>query len=208
MKDEAPLTEETKKRRHKKRRTILIVCLSLAALAGIVLISLMIYGKAQMKKIPGMSFEECLTYTLGGSSDGIITVGIIGDGEASYTVYGEAGKELPHELHTYEIGSLTKTFTAALIQKAVDEGKIKPGDTLDKYLPLPAEISYPTILQLLTHTSGLKGYYFEAPMIGNFFAGRNDFCGITDDMILSKRQTLTMQCVRQVKMLAKGPQKG
>ena len=27
-------------------------------------------------------------------------------------VYGENGKELPAELHTYEIGSLTKTFTA------------------------------------------------------------------------------------------------
>ncbi|MEE1154011.1 MAG: hypothetical protein UH241_02535, partial [Acutalibacteraceae bacterium] len=29
-----------------------------------------------------------------------------------YKVYGEGGKELSGELHTYEIGSITKTITA------------------------------------------------------------------------------------------------
>ncbi len=146
-----------------------------------------------MKKIPEMSFSECLEYTLGGNADGVITVGIIKDGEVSYTVYGQDGKELAKELHTYEIGSITKTFTAALVQKAVNEGKVKFDDTLDKYLSLPDNNNYPTIEELLTHTSGYKGYYFASPMIGNFFAGRNDFCSITDEMVLNKLKSLDIK---------------
>lgn len=53
-----------------------------------------------------------------------------------------------------EIGSLTKTFTAALINKAVFEGKVNTSDTIDCYLALPAGNDYPTIEELLTHTSG------------------------------------------------------
>ena len=45
---------------------------------------------------------------------------------------------------------------------------------------------YPTIEELLTHTSGYNGYYFEAPMIFNFLVGRNDFCGV-DKMSVLKR---------------------
>ena len=45
------------------------------------------------------------------NADAVITVGIVKDGQISYKVYGENGKELPAELHTYESGSLTKTFS-------------------------------------------------------------------------------------------------
>ena len=48
------------------------------------------------------------------------------DGQASYKVYGENGKEL----HTYEVGSLTKTYTAVLINKAINEEKIKGKNVL------------------------------------------------------------------------------
>ena len=34
--------------------------------------------------------------------------------------------------------------------------------------------------------------YFETPMIGNFFAGRNSFCGISRDMVLTKAKRLDM----------------
>ena len=60
------------------------------------------------------------------------------------------------------------------------------------HLPLPEGKSYPTIAELLTHTSGYGVYYFETPMIGNFFAGRNSFCGISRDMVLRKVQGLDM----------------
>ncbi|MBO2517864.1 MAG: serine hydrolase [Clostridiales bacterium] len=146
-----------------------------------------------MRKLPGLTFAEALEYTTKNNPDAVITVGIIKNGTASYKVYGENGKELPPELHTYEIGSLTKTFTAALINKAIGEGKISIKDTIDCYLTLPAGEYYPTIEELLTHTSGYKGYYFESPMIGNFFKGRNDFFGIAKDMVLNKIGRLEMK---------------
>ncbi len=175
----------------KRRRAALAVVSAVVLLAAGAAAGLAIYGREQMKKIPDMSFADCLNYTLEGSENGVITVGVIKDGQAEYTVYGKDGRELPKEARPYEIGSLTKTFTAAMTAKAADEGRLSPDDTIDKYLPnLPADKAYPTISDLLTHTSGLKGWYMEYPMIGNFLKGRNDFCGVTGDMVVRKLASL------------------
>ena len=175
----------------RKKRVILIMA-SVVLCAALVLGGLMIYGKAQMGKIPGLNFMDALRYTTQGKPDARITVGIIRDGQASFTVYGEDGQILPEENHVYEIGSLTKTLTAAMISRAVTEGRIRLDDTIDVYLSLPDGKSYPTIAELLTHTSGYSAYYFETTMIGNFFAGRNSFCGISRDMVRRKVQGLDM----------------
>lgn len=165
---------------------IFILC-AVLAVTGI-----MAYAKYQISRIPELTFREALVYTTENDKNAVITVGIIKDGQLSYTVYGENGKELPAELHTYEIGSLTKTVTAALINKAVTEGKLDINDTIDNYLPLPDGGDYPTIKELLTHTSGYKGYYFERTMISNFFKGRNDFYGITKEQVLDQAGELHM----------------
>ena len=144
------------------------------------------YLQSQKNKIPDLSFEEALQYTTKNDSDAVITIGIIRDGTASYKVYGENGRELPHEAHFYEIGSLTKTFTAALVRQAIEKGKLDIDDAIDKYLDVPAGKDYPTIRELVTHTSGYREHYFEFPMIMNHLKGGNDFCGITKDMILKK----------------------
>lgn len=58
----------------------------------------------------------------------------------------------------YEIGSVTKQFTAAAILQLRDEGRLSLDDDLTKFLP-----DYPTggrsipIRRLLDHTSGIKG---------------------------------------------------
>lgn len=176
-------------RKTKKVIVIIVVVILCVALAfGVI----MIYGKYQISKIPELTFMEALEYTTKDNADAVITVGIIKDGEGSYMVYGENGKELSAEPYIYEIGSLTKTFTAALINKAITEGKINIDDTIDCYLPLPNDNQYPTIKELLTHTSGYKEYYFESPMISNFFKGRNDFYGITKEMVFQKASDLSM----------------
>ncbi len=129
----------------KKWKILLIAVLSVAVCAGLALSGLSLYGKYQMSKIPALSFQEALEYTTKGKANAVITVGIIQNGTATYTVYGEDGKELSQELHTYEIGSLTKTFTAALVSKAVAEGKMDLDATLEQYLSLPEGNVYPTI---------------------------------------------------------------
>lgn len=159
---------------------IVIICVIL------VIVGFNLYGKHQLSKIPELTFDEALEYTTNQNKNAVITVGIIKDGDVSYRVYGESKEVLPRKLHTYEVGSLTKTITAALISKAIDEEKISFDNRINSYLNLPVEKQYPTIIQLLTHTSGYKPYYFETPMIKNFFIGRNDFYGITDEMVLKQ----------------------
>lgn len=58
----------------------------------------------------------------------------------------------------YEIGSVTKTFTAALLMKMISEGMLNLSDSIDRYLPevqWPDQTFVPTVLQLVTHTSGI-----------------------------------------------------
>src|SRR5690606_20307920 len=60
---------------------------------------------------------------------------------------------------SYEIGSVTKQFTAVAVMQLVEQGKIRLDDDITKYLP-----DYNTqghtipIRRLLDHTSGIKGY--------------------------------------------------
>jgi CubicO group peptidase (beta-lactamase class C family) len=133
-----------------------------------------------------MDFEEMIIYTTQGNPDAVISVGITQNGQTTFTVYGQDGVTLPFEEPTYEIGSITKTFTASLLCKAINESKISLDDSIDEYLDLPEKAYYPTIRRLVTHTSGYKGYYFEKPMIANFFNGRNDFFGISESMLLER----------------------
>ncbi|GAA2969478.1 serine hydrolase domain-containing protein [Actinokineospora diospyrosa] len=54
----------------------------------------------------------------------------------------------------YRIGSITKSFVAALVMRLRDEGRLDLNDPLDKHVPGTA-IGAVTIAQLLAHTSGL-----------------------------------------------------
>jgi CubicO group peptidase (beta-lactamase class C family) len=57
---------------------------------------------------------------------------------------------------TYNIGSMAKQFTAALVLKLVDRGRLSLTDSVGRHLPgLPPAWNAITIEQLLNHTSGL-----------------------------------------------------
>jgi CubicO group peptidase (beta-lactamase class C family) len=57
---------------------------------------------------------------------------------------------------SFEIGSMTKQFTAVAIMQLVDKGLIKLDDNISKYLNLNFKENTVTIRQLLNHTSGIK----------------------------------------------------
>ena len=82
------------KKAGKSRKKMMIILISVVLCAALVLGGLMIYGKAQMGKIPGLTFMDALNYTTQGKPDARITVGIIKDGQASFTVYGENGQKI------------------------------------------------------------------------------------------------------------------
>ena len=181
-----------KRQKRSKKKMVIIVVTAVVLCAALAVGAFSVYGNIQMKKLPGLSFADCMEYTNGGDTGAVITVGILKDGQMSYKVYGEDGKELPAELHTYEIGSITKTLTAALINKAIGEGKISLDGTIDEYLDLPEGNNYPSIKELLTHTSGYKSYYLDGQMIRNTLTGRNSFYGVGRDKVLSKAASLSM----------------
>src|SRR5688572_12812045 len=61
----------------------------------------------------------------------------------------------------YRIGSLTKTFTAAMIFQFVEEGKLKLSDTLDKFFPQIPNAGKITIAHILAHRSGIHDFIKE-----------------------------------------------
>ena len=58
----------------------------------------------------------------------------------------------------YDVGSLTKQFTAAAIMKLHEQGKLSPQDKLTKYFEnVPADKAGITLHHLLTHGAGFPG---------------------------------------------------
>jgi D-alanyl-D-alanine carboxypeptidase len=67
----------------------------------------------------------------------------------------------------FEIGSITKEFTAALIMKLQEQGQLRVDDSITVYLP---EYNFPspiTLRMMLTHTSGLADFT-NFPQLGDW----------------------------------------
>ncbi len=56
----------------------------------------------------------------------------------------------------FPVGSITKSFTAALVMLLVSDGDLDPGDALGEHLAdLGPQVGRPTVAQVLSHTGGL-----------------------------------------------------
>jgi len=95
--------------------------------------------------ISEMSSIEMIEYTAKGVKKAAVTVGIIQNGQISYKVYVENGREISQREHVYEIGSITKTFTASLLSKAINENKVSLNNPISLFLNLPSKDYYPSI---------------------------------------------------------------
>lgn len=98
---------------------------------------------------------------------------IVKDGKVHYTrtigysqISGTEKKPLT-EANRFRIGSITKMFTAAMILQLVEEGKLKLTDTLDKFLPQVPNAKKITIVQILSHRSGIPNVSREQNAQGN-----------------------------------------
>lgn len=70
----------------------------------------------------------------------------------------EAGTPITPDTR-FEIGSITKQFTAVAILRLQEQGKLRVAEPICTYLPgCPAEWAPITVEQLLVHTSGLYNY--------------------------------------------------
>ena len=95
---------------------------------------------------------------------GSVTVGVVSGKELIWTKsYGDSDmeKHLQADKDTvYRIGSITKMFTAVMLEQLVDAGKVHLSDPVEKYFPEVNTVQgrYSgapiTFIQLATHTSG------------------------------------------------------
>ncbi|MES2453916.1 MAG: serine hydrolase domain-containing protein [Bacteroidota bacterium] len=91
-----------------------------------------------------------------------LSIGILVNGAIKTYGYGEIVKgegNLPDANTIFEIGSITKTFTASILAYYVNQGKISLTDPITKYLPdsllVNPELNSIKIINLSNHTSGL-----------------------------------------------------
>ncbi|RAJ32184.1 serine hydrolase [Pedobacter cryoconitis] len=91
-----------------------------------------------------------------------LSIGVFKDGQTYTYGYGTAQKNkdmLPDANTIFEIGSISKTFTAQLLAYYVNAGKISLTDPITKYLPdsvaANPELQKIKIVNLSNHTSGL-----------------------------------------------------
>jgi CubicO group peptidase (beta-lactamase class C family) len=102
-----------------------------------------------------------------------LEIGIVKDGKIVTYGYGEVVKgsgKIPTANTIFEIGSITKTFTATLLAWHAEQGKVKLSDSIAKYLPDSVadnkELSGITLQMLSNHTSGLPRVPFNLALGG------------------------------------------
>jgi D-alanyl-D-alanine-carboxypeptidase/D-alanyl-D-alanine-endopeptidase len=116
---------------------------------------------------------------LAGAEDGIgIVVGVVGPQGRRVISYGHLSQGDSRPLNgdtDFEIGSVSKVFTAVLLADMVHNGEVALADPVAKYLP--AGVKLPerngpviTLLDLATHTSGLPFMPDELPVVNTAVA--------------------------------------
>jgi CubicO group peptidase (beta-lactamase class C family) len=128
-----------------------------------------------------------------------LSIGLIKGGVISTYNYGETtkgGQQLPTPNTIYEVGSISKTFTATLLAWFVNEGKVSLSDPITKYLPdsvaaNPA-LKGITLVNLSNHTSGLVGIpsNFEAQ---KGYQESNPYKNYTRDLLFAYLKTCTLR---------------
>lgn len=87
-----------------------------------------------------------------------VTIGVWQKGRRHVAAFGATGETEPGRI-IYEIGSITKVFTAILLAQAEAEGLVALDDPIGPLLPakenIPADIGAITLKQLAMHRSGL-----------------------------------------------------
>ena len=90
------------------------------------------------------------------------SIAVLHNGEIIYTKsfgYSDVENQVKANANSiYRIGSISKTFTSVLVMKAVEEGKINPEETIDKYFPSIINADKITIRDLLYHRSGIHNF--------------------------------------------------
>jgi CubicO group peptidase (beta-lactamase class C family) len=110
---------------------------------------------------PEKTIEEALAFIDDSTFQGTVLIAKGGEivFEKSYKYSNIESQTLNTNNTVYEIGSITKQFTAVGLMMLVEDGKISLDDTLDKYIPEYSHAGEVTIRQFLNMTSGIVDYW-------------------------------------------------
>jgi D-alanyl-D-alanine carboxypeptidase len=102
-----------------------------------------------------------------------LSLAVVRNGQITKTRgYGLADLQLnvpATENTVYELGSVTKQFTATAVMMLVEEGKVCLDDSIMKYFPeAPAAWKHITVRHLLSHTSGIQNHVAVPGYLGAF----------------------------------------
>ncbi|MFB6326151.1 serine hydrolase domain-containing protein [Pantoea deleyi] len=144
----------------------------------------------QQKQVPGISIAV-----------------IHHDGPTRFYPFGVTDRVHRHPITPdtlFALGSLSKGITAEVIIQLVEQGRLRWSDTLADLLPenvrLSADARRITLLQLVTHTSGLPRQDMDLPMLAQFIGylgtGENFYGNLDSDTLLSYLADFTAPAVR------------
>jgi CubicO group peptidase (beta-lactamase class C family) len=85
--------------------------------------------------------------------------------EKGYGYKNKSTKALNDTNTIFQIGSITKQFTSAIILQLLEQNKLALQDSLTKYIPDYPNGDKITIEQLLTHTAGVYNYTNDAAFV-------------------------------------------
>ncbi|HXW52311.1 MAG TPA: serine hydrolase, partial [Candidatus Acidoferrales bacterium] len=115
----------------------------------------------QPQQLVAKDFQSALEQRVAGSPGVGIIVAVIDHGDVTIFKAGSSGTSRPLDDRTlFEVGSVTKTFTATILASMVEDGSVSLDDPVSKFLP--ANVTVPsrdgkqiTLLELATQHSGL-----------------------------------------------------
>jgi len=126
---------------------------------------IVLFSFAQGDKIDALIDAYARMYKFNGSAlvakNGIILI------NKGYGYRNAADKIVNNEQTIFQLGSITKQFTSAVILKLQEEKKLSVSDKLSKYFPGYPKGDSVTIEQLLTHTSGIYSYTNDPNFMAN-----------------------------------------
>ncbi|MBW2416328.1 MAG: serine hydrolase [Deltaproteobacteria bacterium] len=120
--------------------------------------------ETRLEKVAGLLAERAAERGVPGASLAVMAGGEFFE-TATGVVNASTGVEATID-SVFQIGSITKTFTATQVMQLVDEGRVELDAPIWNYMPefhvgdADATTSV-TVRQLLTHTSGIDGDFFE-----------------------------------------------
>lgn len=134
-----------------------------------------------------------------GESTGLVVGVLLPDGSETFYGYGvtEQNGQRPDGNTLFAIGSLSKGFLGGTAAILVQEGKMRWDETLETLLPPHIKLSDDakkiTLLQLVTHTSGLPRQPFTPETLGYFieylFTGKSFYRHFDRDYLLNYMAT-------------------